>query len=52
MLGENTYDSYILVDIDGTGTAETFRQILTIENVTGLSSIEDMIANGQLLIAA
>ena len=51
MLGENTYDSYIHVDTDGSGGVETFRQILTIENVTGLGDVEDMITNGQLLVA-
>ena len=51
MIGENTTNTYIHVDTDGSGTGQVFRQILTIENVTGLGTVQDLVDNGTLLVA-
>lgn len=43
-------DSTISIDQDGTGSTNSFEDVLVVENTTGLD-LNDMITNGELLVA-
>ena len=49
---EDASGTHLQVDLDGAGTAETFARIVNLQNTYDLGTVEDMINNGQLVIAA
>jgi len=48
---DNGTDSFLSVDLDGTGTAFAMTQIVTIEGVTGLTDEDALVASNNLLVA-
>ena len=50
-ISESGGDTLLSVDQDGAGMTYGWTQIATIQGVTGLSSADDMVTAGQLLVA-